>query len=240
MRIVELFGRALLLFMIGLVIGFALRTANAAEPRFKIVIIDTGYDDTKATAALKLCPTGHYDFYQQKATIGSYGLHGTYVASVIAERLKNVDYCAVVFQVASPTGIKYRDILWALRKSLDQNATVINISIVGNGHSFIEREILVDAVKGGARVFTGAGNENQNLDTVCNVYPGCYRIRGVYSVGALSPDGTQKALYSNYGSKVDLWYPGHYETFDGGTAQGTSFASPAALADYVLLLSQRK
>jgi serine protease len=210
-----------------------LLASQAHADQVKIAIIDTGYSKEFTTYDLKLCPSGHYDFYKNEPKVGmTTGPHGSHVGSVIAAELTDVDYCALIYQVGTAEGITLPNIIRAIEKASDAGAVAINISIVGPAHLFAEKKVLQRASNKGIAIFAAAGNENSNLDSTCNSYPGCYQIKNLYLVGAISPDGTQKAVYSNYGSLIHLWYPGHFQS-KYGVVQGTSFAAPRALSDYV-------
>lgn len=217
----------------------AIASAPASADTIKIAIIDTGYNKDEATFPLKLCKTGHYDYaMKREAVIPSKDLHGTNVASVIAKELIDEDYCAIIFRVTLGPSYKY-ELENALVRAQKEKVKAINLSIVGVQHSYLEKQLFIDATKAGIKIFTGAGNDNINLDQMCIAHPGCYGIEGVVTVGSLSPDYTQKAVYSNYGTKVNVWYPGAVRKKDGRWAEGTSYASPAALADYVLSLKKQ-
>lgn len=204
---------------------------ETVEPKYKIAIIDTGYTGTK----LKLCKTGHYDFMTNKPMVGFQTdqniPHGQYVGDIIAEGLKDVDYCAIIFQMKDDEGFnRISNYVSALLRIYTYKVTAVNISLNGPGTSILEREAL-KLVAEKARVFVAAGNDHQNLDFECDAFPTCYKIPNVYPIGALAKDGT-KARLSNRGSVIKEWYPGNYKD-----EFGTSFATPRALVNYVRSLS---
>lgn len=202
----------------------------------KIAIIDTGYDAGQAFAKIKLCKTGHFDFATNTPVLASTNPHGTMVASLIAQGLDGVNYCAVIYQVNGPEGVTFENLIGAFAKAEQESLQAINLSIQGYKYSFFEKAAITRVALRGTHVFVAAGNDNLNLDEACNSYPGCYSIRGLHMVGAMNPDYSSRASYSNYGSRVELWYPGFYQTvMEYG--KGTSFAAPRALADYVYSLA---
>lgn len=205
----------------------------------RIAIIDTGYSKTKASFPIKLCDSGHYDFAKNKPTVGFGVDHGSQVASIIASDLNGVNYCAVIYNVWQNNTVPFENIVDAFRMIEKEDIAAVNISLQGVNYSYSERKAIEEVVAKGTQVFVAAGNSNLDLDAMCNSFPGCYQIKGLHTVGALTPDYQQKASYSNYGAKVELWYPGDYQTLLD-YAQGTSFASPRALANYVLALSKQK
>lgn len=212
---------------------------KGSKPLLKIAIIDTGYIPAQAMTPIKLCKTGHFDFGTGKALVGSSGHpHGTQVASLVAQGLVNVNYCALIYNVEGKDGFSFKNISGALRKAKEAGAVAINMSIQGYQFSYLERMAIEELSASGIHLFVAAGNDNMNLDEACNSYPGCYQIPRVHMVGSILPDYSGRSSFSNYGTKVELWYPGYYVTvFE--TARGTSFASPRALADYVSALASR-
>ncbi len=224
------------LFYLGLVclvLGALIGRCSAAEAKtLKIAIIDTGYDAEYAVTKLKLCPTGHFNFATNTPTVGEALHHGTDIGSIIAETLKDVDYCAIIYQVMVDGEMQDRSMMGAIDRAAKENLTAVNVSIVSSTHSYRERMLYKKLINSGAIIFAAAGNENHDLTSTCNYYPGCYKMPGVVVVGAMSPDLTQKATYSNYGKDVNTWYPGHFKSRKGWV-HGTSFATPYALGDFV-------
>ncbi len=214
---------------------------KATGTMLKIAIIDTGYDtsllDEEATE-LNLCDTGHYDFNLDKAKLGSAGSHGTMVGSIIAENLQDVNYCAVIYQVQTVIGITAESVTRAIKMATKEGIFAINISLEGIMHAQRERMALYDLGQKGTAIFVAAGNRHANLDEVCNSYPSCYHVPNLYVVGAADESMEFRAAYSNYGSRVSSWYSGDF-IMNGTKMQGTSFASPRALADYVYASSLR-
>lgn len=210
-----------------------------AKPLVKIGIIDTGYESggAQALATLKLCPTGHYDFYSEKPVVARTDKHGTMVGTIIAETLQNVNYCAVIFQVVTKNGeITPETIARAVMRASKEHLQAVNVSLTGTAASFYEARAFKALSDSGARIFVAAGNDHRDLNFACQSYPACYQVKNIQIIGALTEDLEQPAQYSNHGGRVNLWYSGVYN--DGFThAQGTSFAAPRAAADYLLSLT---
>jgi hypothetical protein len=215
-------------------------SANPTAPLIKIAIIDTGYSIRDAAVPIKLCKEGHYNFLTSTANVGpSKQPHGSQVASIIAEALQGVNYCALIYNVDTIDGINFDSIVGAFRRAADAGAQVVNMSIQGYRYSFSERDAIMAVTARGVEVFVAAGNDNMNMDEACNSYPGCYNIPHLHMVGSILPDFSARSSFSNYGGKVELWYPGYYG--DGiHSGRGTSFASPRAAADYAAALAARK
>lgn len=218
---------------------------KAGEPRYKIAIIDTGYDPTRATALLKLCKKGHYDYGTKTANLAYNRPHGTFMASIIAEKLKDVDYCAIVYQAATgdgPMPVAPDDVVDALNNSIAEKVDAVNLSLVAKDIAYPpERAAIQVAADLGLPVFIAAGNNKANLDVKCNYYPACYKIKGAFIVGAQDPlDRKHPASYSNYGKVVDVWGPGEYVDYQGYTQTGTSVATARALSEYILFLEHKR
>lgn len=208
--------------------------ANAApEAKYKIAILDTGYNPFTAGTKLKLCKSGHFDYRTNTATIGATGEHGTKVASIIAEELRNVDYCAVIYQVMNrQNNMLDVNIVDALNRARASGAAAVNLSFVSQYPTIAERKALERLAKG-ARLFVAAGNDKKNLDWYCDAFPACYDIPNMVVVGATDTSG-MTASYSNRGERINVWYFGGHRY--GG--YGTSFAAPRALSAYVSGLSK--
>jgi hypothetical protein len=208
--------------------------------KYRIGILDTGYDPESATVELKLCETGHYDFLLEQPGISHNHVHGTYIANIIAEKLKDIDYCAVIYQVQDYLdGYIYSNKTEdALKRAKSEHLTALNISISGEYRSLGEESAL-RSITEVTPVFIAAGNKGLNLDEYCNVFPACYDVKNAIVVGALNyEDPSQHAEISNYGKRVDIWAPAYYKDGDK-ISIFTSYAAPRALADYVLYLDNR-
>lgn len=205
--------------------------------KLKIAIIDTGYNEALVSGdKLKLCDSGHFDYKYREPKIGSSIPHGTLVSAEIAKELVEVDYCAIIFQVHDGIGnFSPRTVADAVRRAIDLDVVAINLSMSGNIFSKEEYNAFNYASSKGVRIFVAAGNDRLDFDQECAIFPACYSSASVYPVGALTPFST-RALYSNYGSRVNLWYLGHCQT-GALFMEGTSCAAPRALSDYVRLLS---
>lgn len=221
----------ILIFVLGL--DFPKTTRSALSSPLRIAIIDTGYNSRLGSGTLKLCSTGHYDFQTKKNKVGSRRIHGTAVGSIIGDELKDVPYCAIIYQVETDDDDGYfENTIKAMEMVKKEGVVAVNLSIEGYLFSFRDFYQIQKLAKRGVAIFIAAGNKNINLDEVCISYPGCYEIENTYIVGATAFDSRTKSAYSNYGRSVKIWEPGYYD-LHGRLFEGTSFAAPRALSDYV-------
>jgi len=214
---------------------------------YQVAIIDTGFDMRAGQdIPVKLCKEGHYDFPTKKRGITTTDIHGTLVVSALVENLAKVDYCVIILTVWSSrskghtqTEIDfdtYLDSIKRLHKYIKTlKLTAINMSASGSGHIFVEKMLYQDLSKQGVQLFFSAGNDGQSLNKACTVFPACYNLPNSHIVGAKEENSFMPEKYSNYGKVVTVWASGNVSAA-GYSARGTSFASPRALADYLLAL----
>lgn len=203
----------------------------------KIAVVDSGLN-LRAKEDVKLCPTGHADFTGTgfKDNIG----HGTNIAYVIADRLKDVDYCIVVvkvFDVKSPRYIFNPTVLGFLHLLNVNQLDVVNYSAGGVGDIIAEKVIIKGLLAQDVKFVCAAGNDAKDLEKNCDYYPACYS--GVVPVGNLQQDG-RPAKTSNYGKPVKFWEVGTNVCGGGVCLTGTSQATAVHTAKVARELSRRK
>jgi len=217
---------------------------KAGLPRYKIAIIDSGYDPSRSNIGLKLCKEGHYNYQTKTATAGFTHVHGTRVADLIATPLKDLDYCAIVYQVVTDdvNQISLENTTDAINLAIAEQVDAINYSMAGTSQSPTEKAALQTAANIGIPVFIAAGNHGLNLDKTCNIFPPCYKIKGITVVGAQDYDSPKhRAKTSNYGKIVDFWAPGYYKNVHEDLMYfGTSYAAPRALSEFILFLEHKR
>ena len=144
--------------------------------------------------------------------------HGTHVTGILGASTDNnlgvagVDWNTLIMpiRVLGCSGTTY-DIAQGVRYAagLENNsgilvsdpADIINMSLAGKFPTEILRSAVADAVNAGVIVVAAAGNEGRSSP----YYPAAYE--GVISVVATDINN-RKALFSNYGSTVDVAAPG--------------------------------
>lgn len=182
----------------------------------KIVVIDTGYNTENNT--LKLCDQG--------IDLTGYGLndnlgHGNNVAHIIADGLKDEDYCIYPIKLFNDKTTSIDNFSNAMEMTNNiPNVDIVNLSYGGSYISYRERYYLRKLLDKGIKVVAAAGNYSDNLDINCNYYPACYDDR-IITVGMLGINNLIHKL-SNYGNYVKKWTVGENITAGGRTLSGTS------------------
>lgn len=194
-----------------------------------VAVIDTGVDASHPDLQGRI--VAGYDFVNNDSDPTDDHDHGTAVAGIIAATGNNgigvagMDWRAKIMPVkvlgsnaAGVTSGVVKGILWAA----DHGASVINLSLVS-----VDITTLHDAVKlavaKGVVVVGAAGNDGMELP----LYPAAYPE----AIAVSAWDTDRPAIYSNYGSHVDVAAPGVtvYTTMLGGgygLFSGTSASAP--------------
>jgi subtilisin family serine protease len=174
--------------------------SNCFSKEIKVAVIDTGIDNQVG----KICKDGNIDFSGTNSN-DSFG-HGTHIAGLIIKNAKNANFCLYNLKYYDPAmhgGDSLKAIISALKKAIDLNVDIINISAGGFSSVEEEKSLIKLALDKGIKVIVAAGNEATNLDKDCNYFPACYDNRLIV-VGNLTKTGV-KSNSSNYGSIVKTW-----------------------------------
>ena len=224
-------------------------TAGYKGQGVRVAVIDTGllttHEDLAANALAGKDFTGSANGTDHP---GDNQEHGTHVAGIIAAEENNGKGGAGIAPDAKVSGYcvfgtsgeaSSSSIMKAINAAVSDGYDIINMSLGGSFYSSNEATVIDKAYKAGVAVFAAAGNEATNA---CS-FPAAYS--GVISVGAIDKTGA-KASFSNYGSTVDVSFPGVaiYSTTPDSTSSydswnGTSMACPAAAGTAAVLLSAR-
>lgn len=161
--------------------------------------------------------------------------HGTHVTGILAARVNNGKGIAGLIGDAPidilPIKVLDRygvggdfEIAKGVKYALDHGASIINLSLAGQGETEVLKSVIEEAVKRGVHVVAAAGNSHM---PTTNIYPASYP--GVITVAAI--DREQKPLsISNYGWEVEVSAPGDFliSTYPSGyrAMRGTSMAAP--------------
>lgn len=215
---------------------------------------NNGYvDDVNGYNFADKKPSPHYS--------GTWSLyhHGTHVAGLAAAQAgNNVGGTGVMGSgvkimglnvFGRTSGARGSDVANAIRYAADNGATVINMSIGGQGLNPAYESAIAYAVQAGSVVVAAAGNERRELGTKFFLSPGGYgqQFAGMIAVGSVDSSDLSYSTFSNYSPVyVELGAPGSEEsssrngllsTMPKGRysrIQGTSMASPVAAGGVAL------
>lgn len=206
----------------------------------RIAVIDSGFTPIPfSTSGLKLCKKGHFDFTEDKESIGVDMLgHGSYVTDLIENNADTKSICFIILKVFDGRGAsKLEWIKSAMQRAKKYKAIAINMSLGIFQHDYELRQITKMITTRGIKIFASAGNSSNDLNEYCNTYPVCFKgiNKNLVVVGALNVYG-DPAKYSNKGIRVSVWRFGDIQ--NGG--RGTSFAAPRALGTWIKSLKLDK
>lgn len=189
--------------------------------QIRIAILDTGYNTINYS--FNLCPNKEeFDFTNtgMKDFIG----HGNNVTHIIANSLKDIDYCIIPIKVIGSINdtSSAKNIITALQIIDYLNVDVVNMSFVGDDPILEERLAIEHLQAKGVIFVAAAGNDNINLDVSCRAYPMCYN-ENIIGVGNWEKRNL-KEKHSNYGKRIKYWQLGTDIAAGGMTLSGTSQA----------------
>lgn len=193
-------------FIVLILVAISIRTFSA-ETRKVVAVVDTGLPYNHELTPY-LCKGLQFDVTQ--SGIEDHHGHGTNVLGLIAKTMNNKTHCLTMIKWWDST--RERPSLDTSRKRVEAYSNIlfdikpayVNLSLSGFDYNPTEYHTFKDLLKGGTVIVTAAGNDSQNLNALCDVYPACYNIRNknFHVVGALG------ANYSNYGGPVTDLLPG--------------------------------
>lgn len=200
-------------------------SANA-DPRSRIAIVDTGISLNFPEQYLCYSLSKDLTNTSIEDKIG----HGTNIAGIIAKKMNYKKQCLIVIKWFDTA----RQARWlilqgksssmakqALEYALNNKAKIINLSLSGNIFLPEELRLINQAVHKDVHVVVSAGNDGQNLDTSCDIYPACYAINHSNFHVVASYLNNTKRIYSNYGKVVT-------DKEDGNDVEGWTGTSQSA------------
>lgn len=192
--------------------------ASVAHAERRVAVIDSGY-----SGKAKICTFGSYDFIENKYGIGKDLIgHGTTIANTIVDG--NSKYCLVILRVFSNGQMQGPNLIpSAIFRAISEHVNVINLSLEGYIYDAAEFVAIKYAISKGIKVFVASGNDNRNLDLMCNIYPACYHIPGLVVVGTY-----EKGKVGNVGSVVT-----QQEAWCSDSACGTSLSTAIATRKFL-------
>jgi hypothetical protein len=210
-------SKVILLGLLLFIILAATHNANA-RPMIRVAVIDTGY--TEGGSDAKPCPGSDMpaDIAQSK--------HGSNVAGIIAQGVQpSNDVCFLIYRIFRKEGsaLKFDLFLYlnALNSAINDNATIVNLSVSGNGLVLAEALLIRRMLARNITIVAAAGNDSIDFSkTGCNVFPACADPRIIVVANSA---GTT----SNLGPQIDAFENGGQRSANGVVLSGTSQAAAA-------------
>ena len=155
--------------------------------------------------------------------------HGTLVSKVIINNtFDNVSILPI--QIADKNGeATLESLLFGVRKAIDLNVDVINISMAAEGKSSALENLINEATDKGIIVNVAAGNNGSDEN---KYFPA--NIESAIAVGSRDEDG-QISDFSNHGTDVDIYAQGRNIQVGDFVESGTSM-STAIVSTYTAML----
>jgi|694.fasta_scaffold07267_4 hypothetical protein len=190
------------------------KISNIAKGNTKIAVIDTGVTIIPELSGQIL---SGYNFINNSNNANDDNGHGTFISSIIASKVNNSTGIAGIndrvnilpLKVLDSEGKGFlSDLIKAIQYSIDQNVSIINLSLASTSFDPILNNIIESAYQRGVIVVAAAGNSGINI-TSPNVSPlnNDGNKNWVVGVGAIDNKGN-RPNYSNYGLGVDVVVPG--------------------------------
>lgn len=155
--------------------------------------------------------------------------HGTAMAEAILRAIAQASGGSTSAQIlpvnvySSGESTTSWDLALGILAAVDAGANPINLSLGGTGDSTVVSSIIQQGEAKGIVFFAAAGNQPVNTPTYPAADPGVMAVTAT--------QGGQIAPYANFGSFVELAFPGGVVIYLGGTAylvQGTSVSTATA------------
>lgn len=206
--------------LLGLLIGLTLGQCAAKADPLTVAVLDTGI--SAAPETIPLCKTGHRDFTGEGLRDIDLRHHGTNVAALISlEAGTSPNYCLIIIKIFPKGDFNILAYINALQYVDQHRYDFVNMSFAGTYPMKAESRLIKSILDHGTHVIVSAGNNSQNLDARCNVYPACLDDRLIV---VSAPD----VYVANMGSIVDMYVSGANQAGGGVILSGTSQAAARA------------
>jgi subtilisin family serine protease len=209
---------------------FLLASPSIFASPIKIAVIDSGFQKEYLNQ-IPVCDTGGYDYVENSGfvTADDNG-HGTNVTLTINAQIKQSrsEYCFMLYRVFSKKKNAATPV--AMAQAAMDGADIINMSFTGNEYMRTEEDVIKVVTNEKIRFVVAAGNEGQNLDLECHIFPACIKnkLKNKNNFIVVS----SSASTSNYGFIVDL-YEEHCSDQPPRKMCGTSMATAYTTGKFV-------
>ena len=190
-----------------------------------VAVIDSGLNISDVE---KSRIVGGYSFTDSDWKTDENG-HGTDITKVIlSNTFDNVSVMPLKI-VGKDGTTNLESLLFAMRKAIDEQVNVINISLSGEGESKLLENLINEATSKNIIVNVAAGNDGSDEN---KFFPA--NIKSAIAVGSLDKDNNI-ASFSNHGSDVDIYVNGVNVQVEEAEVSGTSM-STALVSSYAAML----
>ncbi|MGA1048557.1 MAG: S8 family peptidase, partial [Minisyncoccia bacterium] len=190
------------------------KLANIPQGNTKVAVIDTGVTVIPEISGKVMAG---YNFINNSNNANDDNGHGTFISSIIASKVNNSVGISGVndkvnilpVKVLDSSGNGYlSDLIKGIQYAIDQNVSIINLSLASTSFDSILNNIIESAYQRGIIVVAAAGNSGISI-TSPNVSPlnNDGNKNWVIGVGAIDNRGNRPS-YSNYGLGIDVVAPG--------------------------------
>lgn len=190
------------------------KLANIPQGNTKVAVIDTGVTVIPEISGKVMAG---YNFINNSNNANDDNGHGTFISSIIASKVNNSVGISGVndkvnilpVKVLDSSGNGYlSDLIKGIQYAIDQNVSIINLSLASTSFDSILNNIIESAYQRGIIVVAAAGNSGISI-TSPNVSPlnNDGNKNWVIGVGAIDSRGNRPS-YSNYGLGIDVVAPG--------------------------------
>lgn len=187
---------------------------NVKQGNTKIAIIDTGVAPISELSGKIL---SGYNFINDSTNTVDDNGHGTFISSIIASKTDNFQGIAGINDKVSILPIKVldskgegylADLIKGIQYAIDQNATIINLSLASTQYDITLNPVIENAYQRGIVVVAAAGNGYSNISTPSvSPFNNDGNKNWVIGVSTVNSRG-EIPDYANYGLGVDVFAPG--------------------------------
>lgn len=198
---------------IGFDIGYP-KIQNNVKGKTKIALIDTGVTTIPETSG-QILPG--YNVITNNSNATDDNGHGTFISSLIVSTVNNNQGIAGINDKASILPIKVldadgggylSDLIKGIQYAIDQNVSIINLSLASSSYTSVINSIIEQAYQRGIIIVAAAGNNSLNItNPAVSPLNNDGSKNWVIGVGTIDNRGV-KPSYSNDGLGVDVLAPG--------------------------------
>jgi len=198
--------------------------------KVKIGFIDTGADCTHSDLVANLVSGCGFDAVSGVLPSDNDG-HGSHTMGLTGAVMNNgIGITGMVGNAVELHAIRVIDVdqgtvdttAAGIQHAIDDHLDVINISLESDGRLPLVDQAVQDAVNAGIVVVMAAGNSGEQLGVDIQVSPAMMgkTLQGAITVGSIDAVNSVMSDFSNYGSNVEIFAVGAYNSHLSGSGSG--------------------